>query len=397
VGLNVEPEGHLVEGDVRTITVLSTGRQDWGILRPVCVGLRAEPSVRLDLVVGGMHLSPRHGHTVDLVRADGFEPDARLDWLAGPEDPPADVQAGAALAAVGAHLRSSGTDALVLVGDRFETAAAALAATVDRIPIVHLHGGEQTLGAFDDALRHAITKLSHLHLVSSEAHARRVVAMGEDPATVHVVGAPGLDAASRPDLPDRDTLARELGLALRAPVVIVTVHPTTLDADPAATASAVIAAMDAVGATYVITLPNVDPGATEVRQALEAAVAARPDRIVVEALGERRYWGLLRIADAMLGNSSSGIIEAPALGLPVVNVGDRQAGRTRAPNVIDVPADRDAVTAALRHALDPGFRRGLLDAGLPAADGRAGMRAAHIIATWRPPRPPRKAPIDVGA
>ncbi len=179
---------------VRTITVLTTGRQDWGILRSVCVGLLAEPGVRLDLVAGGMHLSWRHGHTVDLIRADGFEPSAELAWLDESDDPPADQQAAAALGAVGHHLRTVDSDALVLAGDRLETAAAALAATLDRVPIAHLHGGEETRGAFDDALRHAITKLSHLHLVSSAEHGRRVVAMGEDPATVHVVGAPGTDA-----------------------------------------------------------------------------------------------------------------------------------------------------------------------------------------------------------
>ncbi len=176
--------------------------------------------------------------------------------------------------------------------------------------------------------------------------------------------------------------------------MIVTVHPTTLDADPSAAVSAVVAAMDAVEATYVVTLPNVDPGASAIRDALEAAVAGRSDRLAVQALGERRYWGLLRIADAMLGNSSSGLIEAPAVGLPVVNVGDRQAGRSRGPNVIDVPPDAAAITAALRRALDPGFRHAL-PPDPEAPDGRAGARAAHIIATWRPSRPPRKASIHV--
>jgi UDP-hydrolysing UDP-N-acetyl-D-glucosamine 2-epimerase len=341
-----------------------------------------------------MHLSPRHGTSIEQIRADGFEPDAELQWLDIGPDLPADAQAAAALGAVGAHLRSVDPDALILAGDRFETAAAALAATVHRVPIVHLHGGEQTLGAFDDALRHAITKLAHLHLVSSEDHARRVIAMGEDPATVHVVGAPGLDAASRPDLPARAELETILGLPLARPVVIVTVHPTTLDEDPAAAADAVIAAIDAVPATYVITAPNVDPGATGIRDRLER-VAARPGRVLVEALGERRYWGLLRIADAMLGNSSSGLIEAPAVGLPVVNVGDRQAGRTRYANVIDAPATPAAVVEALRRAIDPATPRGQSSVDPALADGRAGARAAHIIAEWRPSRPPRKAPIPI--
>ena len=263
----------------RRIAVLTTGRQDWGILRSVCAAIRSEPGLDLAVIAGGMHLSARHGRTIDVLEADGFAPAATLDWLAddgGTADLPGDVQAAAALARVGAYLRAERPGALVLVGDRLETAAGALAATITGVPIVHLHGGEQTLGAFDDALRHAITKLAHLHLVSHEEHRRRVIAMGEDPATVHVIGAPGLDNLVRPDLPDRAALAADLGLALDPPVVVVTVHPATLDPDPAAAALAVASAMDAVPATYVITLPNSDPGTAEVATAMTAA--ARPPR-----------------------------------------------------------------------------------------------------------------------
>jgi UDP-hydrolysing UDP-N-acetyl-D-glucosamine 2-epimerase len=383
---------------VKTIAILTTGRQDWGILHSTAVAIRSHPDLELRLLVGGTHLSARHGRTIDDVRADGFDPDVVLAWPDGDDataDPSAATQAATTLEAVGTTLRGAPPDALLLVGDRLETAAAALAATLERVPIIHLHGGEQTLGAFDDALRHAITKLSHLHLVSHEEHARRVVAMGEDPASVHVVGAPGLDAAVREDLPERSDLARDLGLALDAPVVLVTVHPTTLDPDPSAAAKAVVAAMDAVEATYVITLPNADPGGDAVRDLLAAAAAAWPRRVAVDALGERRYWGLLRIADAMLGNSSSALIEAPAVDLPAVDVGDRQAGRRAGPNVLHAPADRRHVTDALREALDPTTRAQVAAARPELADGRAGQRIADIIAAWRPPRPPRKPPITV--
>ena len=166
-----------------TIAVLTTGRQDWGILRSVCAAIRDQPIIRLDLLVGGMHLSPRYGHTVDLIEADGFEPDAELAWLDDLERPAGRRPGRGRRSRLSErHLRAvpSGC-ACSLVGDRLETAAAALAATLDRVPIAHLHGGEQTLGAFDDALRHAITKLSHLHLVSSDEHARRVIAHGRGP------------------------------------------------------------------------------------------------------------------------------------------------------------------------------------------------------------------------
>jgi UDP-hydrolysing UDP-N-acetyl-D-glucosamine 2-epimerase len=381
---------------VRTIAVLTTGRQDWGIVHSTAAAIRAHPDLQLGLVVGGMHLSPRHGLTVDDVRSDGFEPDAELDWLgqAIDHDPPAADQAGAALAAVGAWLRSARPDALLLAGDRLETMAAAVAATLEGVPLVHLHGGEQTAGAFDDALRHAITKLSHLHLVSHDEHAQRVVRLGEDPATVHVVGAPGLDAAARPDLPTRAALAEDLGIDLSPPVVLVTVHPETASPEPVAAARAVVAAMDATPATYVISLPNSDPGADEVRELLVEAGRA-PGRVAVEALGERRYWGLLHLADAMLGNSSGALIEAPVVGLPAVDVGDRQGGRRHGPNVIHALAEGDAVRVALADALRPAARA-VAEAGRPPlADGRAGARIADILAAWRPPEPLRKPPIAV--
>jgi UDP-hydrolysing UDP-N-acetyl-D-glucosamine 2-epimerase len=343
-----------------------------------------------------MHLAVPHGHTIDDIRADGFEPAAELEWLGPDGTAAADVQAATALAAVARTLAAGRPDALVLVGDRFETAAAALAATIERIPIVHLHGGEQTGGAFDDQLRHAISKLSHLHLVSHDEHARRVAALGEDPATIHVVGAPGLDAAMRGDLAGRDELEEVLALRpLRSPLVVVTIQPVTLDPDPAAVAAPILQAIDEVPATYVFTLPNADPGAERVRDLVRAA-AEREGRVSVEALGERRYWGLMRLADAMLGNSSSGLVEAPALDLPAVNVGDRQAGRLRSRNVIDVAADPVAIAAALRRALAPETRAMIARDHPPLADGLAGRRIADIIAAWRPPNPPRKAPIDVG-
>ena len=390
------------------LAVLTTGRQDWGILRSTCVALRDGLPFELCLIVGGMHCAEPFGRTEQLIIADGFQPAERLDWIARAATPHG--QAGRAVEAVGDALERQRPDALLLVGDRFETAAAALAATLERIPIVHLHGGEQTAGAFDDLLRNAVTKLSHLHLVSHLDYARRVIAMGEAPGTVHVVGAPGLDNLHRADLPGRAELERHLGIELTPPVVIVTLHPTTLalpfegeasSNGPEGPASAVdevacvIGAMDRVAATYVVTLPNNDPGHEPFRQALVAA-ARGERRVAVAALGDRRFWGLMRIADAMLGNSSSALIEAPALGLPAVNVGDRQSGRIRGANVIDVPtADVDAVANALQRALAPATRRSLAGAESPFGDGRSTPRIIEILAGWTPPHPPRKAPVPI--
>jgi UDP-N-acetylglucosamine 2-epimerase (non-hydrolysing) len=378
---------------VSRIAILTTGRQDWGILRSTVDRLIEDDRFRPSILVGGMHLSAVYGRTIEGIEADGYPVAERLDWIGPGETPPPTDQAGAALAAVGRALRDRQPEAILLVGDRFETLAAASAATIEGVPIVHLHGGEETRGAFDDPFRHAISKLSHLHLVSHDEYRRRLMAIGEDPATIHVVGAPGIDQVHRQDLPDRIELERELGVTLRPPVVVVTVQPATLAVDPAEVVGPVIAAMDAVPATYVVTLPNADPGHDAIRLALREAVVGHTDRVVVEALGETRYWALMRNADALLGNSSSALIEAPALGLPAVDVGDRQAGRVRGPSVISIPAEGAAVAPALRPALDPGLRARLrLETG-PYGDGRSAERIVDILSRWAPPTPLRKTPV----
>ncbi len=365
--------------------VLSTGRQDWGILRSTCHALRGR--CELTVLAGGMAADNRHGDVARTIEAEGFNV-LRLPWEHGPRVEEAIADAARV---VGAALRPLAPDALVLLGDRLETAAAAVAATTLAVPLVHLHGGEETEGAFDNALRHAITKMAHLHFVSHPRYAQRVLQMGEADGAVHVVGAPGLDNLFRDDLPRRDELERTLDLDLSSPVVLVTVHPATLSAAPLADAEATIAAMDAVEATYVITLPNADPGAEGIRRLLEAA-ALRGRRVARAALGERNYWGMLRVADALLGNSSSALIEAPAVALPAVNVGERQAGRLREANVIDVDASAVDVERGLRRALDPAFRASLTPSARAASP--AGARIAETLLSWRPPRPPRKRFVD---
>ncbi|MBC7542952.1 MAG: UDP-N-acetylglucosamine 2-epimerase (hydrolyzing) [Candidatus Sericytochromatia bacterium] len=370
------------------LAILTSGRQDWGILRSTCQRLKADPAFELIVLAGGMHASAAFGRTVTQLDDDGCTPDAVLEWLADP-DAPAWHAAGLALHAVGDALARFRPDALLLAGDRYETLAAAQAATLLTIPIVHLHGGEETAGAIDNALRHAISKLSHLHLVSHADHAARLIAMGEDPATIHVVGAPGLDNLHRPDLPDRAALEARLGLTLNPPVVLVTVHPTTLSADPAADAFAVAAAMGAWPATYVITLPNADPGHAAVRTVMQTA-GEGPRRVAVDALGEQFFWGMMQQADIILGNSSSALIEAPAGHLPAVTAGARQAARLRDAHVVDVPADPAAIVAALAQAMDPTWRAGLQ--ALPGlfGDGHAAARIQAILTAWVIPHPPLK-------
>ena len=371
---------------MRRIGVLTTGRQDWGILRSTARMLRDDPAFDLVLLAGGMHASAHFGRTVREVEADGFRPAALMGWIDDRGEPGPLGQTSSAVNMVGEALERLRPDAMLLVGDRFETAAGALAATLARVPLIHLHGGEETEGAIDNALRHAITKLSHFHLVSHVLHRERVISMGEDPACVHVVGAPGLDNLHRSDLASREEIEQFLGLNLRPPVVLVTVHPTTLAADPAADARALCAAMDRVDATYVITQPNADPGNGAVLAEI-AKAAEKPRRVAVAALGERRYWGLMRFADAMAGNSSSAVIEAPVLGLPAVNIGDRQRGRLRGENLVDAAPEAGAVEAALRLALSAEFREQARRAPSPFGDGRSSERIREALASWNPDKP----------
>jgi UDP-hydrolysing UDP-N-acetyl-D-glucosamine 2-epimerase len=374
---------------VKHIAVLTTGRQDWGILRSTCALLRSDARFALSLWSGGMHESAKFGRTGDDIVREGFVIERRMAWLDDTSETAAHVQASRALEHVGNALRTP-PDALLLAGDRIETASAAMAATLARVPIIHLHGGEETEGAFDNALRHAITKMSHLHLVSCEAHARRVTQMGEPSSSVHVVGAPGLDNLHRNDIATRADLEQSLGIALESPLVVVTLHPSTLGADAQLEAEAVAGALDDVDATYVITLPNADPGNAATRAVLSAAVERNPKkRIAVESMGERRYWGIMRAADAMLGNSSSALVEAPAVHLPAVNVGDRQRGRVRGENVIDAPPDRKLVATALRHALSP-EGRARAKGPSPFGDGKSAPRIVEVLAQWTQPQPPVK-------
>ena len=371
------------------IAVLSTGRQDFGILRSTLLILRDAPDFELRLWIGGMHLSDRFGGSGSDVVAAGLDVSVEMDFVHEPPDAPAD--AARAIEAATDAIRHKRPEALVLVGDRHETLAVAVAATLERVPIVHLHGGEETEGAVDNAFRHALTKLSHLHLVSSDLHADRVIQMGEDPRTVRVVGAAGLDNAHRSDLPNRAELGSRLKISLNDPIVLVTVHPTTLSEQSITKeAEAITQAIENVQATYIVSLPNADAGGTEISSVLRQWARNRANVAVVPALGDRNYWGLLLIASAVLGNSSSGIIEAPAVGVPAVNVGDRQRGRTQPALVVNAKPDARAVELALNNALDPSFSARREASTYLRSDSSAAERIIGALRDWEIPVPPRK-------
>lgn len=370
----------------RRILVLTGTRADWGLLRGTVRLLRDDPAIELKVLATAAHLSPAHGATIDDVRAEGIDP-LTLEMLVA-SDSFVGTAKSIGLGVLGATEILSGLrpDIVLLLGDRFETLAVTVAANALRLAIAHIHGGEVTTGAQDEAWRHAITKLSHLHLVATDAAARRVSQLGESPWRIHVVGAPGLDVLRESRSMEESELSRRLGAPLGHPLALVTYHPATLDAqDPEAQVDEFTAALSETDATFIVTAPNADAGGHAVRERLERFVRSGPKRSFVASLGSELYPALLRRADVMVGNSSSGIIEAAAFELPVVNIGPRQDGRERAANVIDVPCERGQIAAALARSLDPGFRKGLRGLRSPYGDGHASERIARVL---------RETPLD---
>lgn len=376
----------------RRIAVLSTGRQDYGVLRGILKLMDESSDFDLNLIIGGMHLSPEYGYTKKQVIADNIVPAAELHWLNDGNQTSIQSQTAIALQLMSDSLNEIKPEALVMVGDRFETAAAAFAATFERIPIVHLHGGEETEGAIDNVFRHAITKMSHLHLVSHTLHAERVIQMGEHPETVHIVGAPGLDNLFRDDLPTRSDLEKKLGIQLVKPVVIVTLHPVTTD--PLETQQIMenlLDTLEKVQATYVITLPNTDPDNQVIREKFTKWGTSHPKSCVVDALGESFFHGLMREADLMVGNSSAALVEAPAYQLPAINIGNRQKGRLYGQNIVHVDANESGLQRIINTVLLPDWRAQLAGTKSPYGDGASSRQIIEILRNWHVPENARKS------
>jgi UDP-hydrolysing UDP-N-acetyl-D-glucosamine 2-epimerase len=367
---------------MRTIGVVTVARSDYGIYRPVLRTIAADGELDLALFAAGTHLADDHGATIAEIEADGFPIRATIETLARSDDAVVVAQGAArGLAGFAEAFATGRPDVVVVLGDRFEMLAAAFAALLLRLPVAHIHGGEASEGAFDESIRHALTKLSHLHFAATETAARRIRQLGEEPWRIVVCGAPALDEIARLEPLTAEQLEERMGMPLDPPPLVVTYHPATLDPrDAGELVQELLAAVEQSGLPAVFTYPNADPGGIAVRRAIEAYAAGRSDARVVPSLGTRVYYSLLRHAVAVLGNSSSGIIEAASFGVPVVNVGIRQNGRLRPPNVIDVDDDRDAVLAGIRRAIAPGLRSSLAGLVNPYGDGKASER---IVATLR--------------
>jgi UDP-hydrolysing UDP-N-acetyl-D-glucosamine 2-epimerase len=368
---------------VRTIAIVTTGRSDYYLLTPVARALARRRRLRVRWLVTGQHASARPGSGVQSLRQDRWRSVEVIETLIDGDTPPAvSASIGVTTEAFARVFSKERPDLLVVLGDRFELLGVVSAAVPFRLPIAHIHGGETTFGAFDENIRHAITKLSHLHFVAHPAYGARVRQLGEERWRVVVSGAPGLDRARarRSVGVGFDDVERRLGTPIGRDTLLVTYHPETLRPERSGPQlAALLQALGRVDRPTIFTAPNADPGHEEVLARVEAFVAAGPRRALVSNLGER-YFALLGRVGAMVGNSSSGVIEAPSFRLPVVNVGRRQEGRMRAPNVIDVEGGSRRIEAAIRRALSPSFRARLTGRN-PFGDGRAGERIARVLAT----------------
>jgi UDP-hydrolysing UDP-N-acetyl-D-glucosamine 2-epimerase len=371
---------------VRKIAVVTGSRADYGLLRPTLRALSSDARFELQLLVAAMHLSEQYGLTVREIDDDGFPIAARVETpdVQAPED--LGRAFSEAIAGFGAAFARLGPDFLVVLGDRHEILSAALAATGFGIAIAHVHGGELSEGSVDDSLRHCVTKLAHIHFVANRLYGERVCQLGEQPDHVYVVGAPALEVIRGLELLDREQLADALGeITLRRPLVVLTLHPASLDPDAAAgEAHAVVRGVARVigkDGTVVITLPNDDLGNVQTRRALLEYAEEEPNVFAFQALGQLRYLSLLSHADAMVGNSSSGLIEAPAFDLPTINVGDRQRGRLRASNVLDCESSVDAVANTLTRALNSNFRASLAGMENPYGSRDTSARILDVLAS----------------
>lgn len=368
---------------MRTITAVTVGRSDWGIYLPILRRIRQEPSLRLHLIAASAHLVRRFGSTVTDIRQDGFVVDDTVDMLLASDSPEA-VAKSMGLGTIGFAqvFQRVSPDLLLILGDRFEMHSAAVAATPFRIPIAHVHGGEVTRGAIDDAYRHAMTKYSHLHFVSTEEHGRRVKQLGEESWRVTISGAPALDHLSDMTMMSRSELETRVGMPLDRPALLVTFHPVTLQYEQAdAQVRCLLDVLAESDRPIVMTRPNADTCHSAILERLEAFCGQRTNVRLVASLGTRAYFSLMQQSAAMVGNSSSGIIEAASFGLPVVNIGLRQAGRPRSANVIDVDCDTREIRSGLERALSPEFRQSLTSLRNIYGDGQAAGRIVDVLKT----------------
>ena len=366
----------------RKICVITGSRAEYGLLRWLMQGIKDDPSLTLQVIATGMHLSPEFGLTYRQIEQDGFQIDRKVEMLTS-SDSPAGIAKSMGLGLIGFAdaLNDLRPDLIVMLGDRFEIFAAAAAALVARIPVAHLHGGEKTEGAFDEALRHSITKMSHLHFVAAEEYRRRVIQLGEQPERVFLVGGMGIDNIKRVKLLGRAELEASLGFKLGKKNLLITFHPVTLEVASAADQmDELLAALSELGETQLIfTMPNADTDGRLLIKMVEQFVTTHANARAYSSLGQLRYLSCISHVDGVVGNSSSGLIEVPSFKKGTINIGERQRGRLQAASVINCEPTRQSIAISLAKLYSPGFQSTLNQVSNPYGEGGASEKVLEII------------------
>lgn len=346
-------------------------------------GIQSDKSLELQLIVTGMHLSSEYGCTYKIIEKDGFHIDARVEMLLSSDTAVGMIKsAGMGLLGFADALQNMQPDILVVLGDRYEMLAAAEAGMMLGIPLAHIHGGEVTEGAIDDAIRHSITKMSLLHFTSAEVYRKRVIQLGESPLRVFNVGAIGLDNVKKLSLLSKKEFQCKTGFILRDVNFLVTYHPVTLSSvSPIDELNQCIKALEHYAdAGIIFTQPNSDAGGRAIADVLKRYAASHADRMkFFTTMGQMNYLSAIKYVDAVIGNSSSGIFEVPALGKPTVNIGIRQKGRAMSQSVISCDADTDSIVAAINKALSLDFRNSILEQSCPYGKGNTSEKIITIL------------------
>lgn len=348
---------------MKKICIVTATRAEYGLLKPVIEKIYQSETAELKLVVTGMHLSPEFGLTYKEIEADGYPIDQKIEMLLSSDTPAGITKSmGVALIGFGDYFLVNRPDIVVVLGDRYEMLVVAAAAMMARIPIAHLHGGEKTEGAVDEAIRHSITKMSHLHFTATEEYRRRVIQLGEQPDRVYNVGALGVENARKVNLLCKEELENQIGFHFSRPTIMVTYHPVTLEMLTAEEQFAdILSVIDSHKEISVIfTKANADTDGRIINRMIDEYVGKNSDRCIAYAsLGQKRYLSALQYVDAVLGNSSSGLVEVPSFHIPTINIGDRQRGRVCAKSVIHCGNGVQKIEAALQMALSENFRKSL--------------------------------------
>lgn len=366
----------------RKICVITGTRAEYGLMRWVMQGIKDDPALTLQVIATGMHLSPEFGLTYREIEKDGFQIDRKVEMLTS-SDTPVGIAKSMGLGLIGFAdaLNELQPDLIMVLGDRFEIFAAVATALVARIPVAHLHGGETTEGAFDEALRHSITKMSHLHFVAAEEYRQRVIQLGEQPERVFLVGGLGIDSIKRLKLLDRAELEASLDFKLGTKNLLITFHPVTLETLTAKDQmEELLEALASLKDTQLIfTMPNADTNGRALIKMVEQFVAQHPNARAYTSLGQLRYLSCIAQVDGVVGNSSSGLAEVPSFKKGTINVGDRQRGRLQADSVINCEPIRQSIEAALERLYSTQFQMSLSQIRSPYGDGGASQKIVQVL------------------